>query len=143
MAIDGVAPRAKMNQQRGRRYMRLYLIMRHFIYLISIFRMQFLSRFRSAKEAADREKEVLRRGEKLPEADRFDSNCITPGTSFMARLQAHLKYFVSLKVSTDKMWQKVKIILSGHDVSDFLLFLNASEKFYGLNVFHFLVSRRG
>ncbi|XP_065219617.1 5'-3' exoribonuclease 1 isoform X2 [Planococcus citri] len=108
MAIDGVAPRAKMNQQRGRR-------------------------FRSAKEAADREKEVMKKGEKLPEADRFDSNCITPGTPFMARLQAQLRYFVTSKMSTDKMWQKVKVILSGHEcpgegehkIMDYIRYLRA------------------
>ena len=60
MAIDGVAPRAKMNQQRGRR-------------------------FRSAKEAELNEKKAKDRGETLPEEERFDSNCITPGTPFMVR----------------------------------------------------------
>lgn len=55
MAVDGVAPRAKMNQQRGRR-------------------------FRSAKEAELNEKRARDRGEELPKEDKFDSNCITPGT---------------------------------------------------------------
>jgi len=91
MAIDGVAPRAKMNQQRGRR-------------------------FRSAKEAEDKEKEALAKGEVLPTEQRFDSNCITPGTEFMARLQEQLKYFVSKKISTDPLWQRVRVILSGHQV---------------------------
>src|ERR1700745_759487 len=54
MAVDGVAPRAKMNQQRGRR-------------------------FRSAKEAESRETKAREKGEILPEEARFDSNCITPG----------------------------------------------------------------
>lgn len=34
----------------------------------------------------------------------------------MARLQEQLKYFVHNKLSTDKMWQKVKVYLSGHEV---------------------------
>ena len=54
MAVDGVAPRAKMNQQRGRR-------------------------FRTAKEAREVREKALRNGEKLPEEKAFDSNCITPG----------------------------------------------------------------
>lgn len=90
MAVDGVAPRAKMNQQRGRR-------------------------FRSAKEAEEKIKKALEKGEVLPTEARFDSNCITPGTDFMARLQEQLKYFVHSKLSTDKMWQKVKVYLSGHE----------------------------
>uniref|UniRef100_A0A3B5LE74 5'-3' exoribonuclease 1 n=1 Tax=Xiphophorus couchianus TaxID=32473 RepID=A0A3B5LE74_9TELE len=90
MAVDGVAPRAKMNQQRGRR-------------------------FRSAKEAEEKIKKALDKGEVLPTEARFDSNCITPGTDFMARLQEQLKYFVHNKVSTDKLWQNVKVFLSGHE----------------------------
>ncbi|XP_061099695.1 5'-3' exoribonuclease 1 isoform X2 [Conger conger] len=90
MAVDGVAPRAKMNQQRGRR-------------------------FRSAKEAEDKIKKALEKGEVLPTEARFDSNCITPGTEFMARLQEQLKYFVHNKLSTDKSWQGVSVYLSGHE----------------------------
>ncbi|XP_028833469.1 5'-3' exoribonuclease 1 isoform X2 [Denticeps clupeoides] len=90
MAVDGVAPRAKMNQQRGRR-------------------------FRSAKEAEEKIKKALDKGEVLPTEARFDSNCITPGTDFMARLQEQLKYFVHNKLSTDKTWQGVKVYLSGHE----------------------------
>ncbi|XP_071541169.1 5'-3' exoribonuclease 1 [Panulirus ornatus] len=89
MAVDGVAPRAKMNQQRGRR-------------------------FRSAREAVDAEKKAQERGEVLPSAERFDSNCITPGTEFMARLDAQLQYFVTRKISQDRLWQKCKVIYSGH-----------------------------
>ncbi|CAH1774576.1 unnamed protein product [Owenia fusiformis] len=91
MAIDGVAPRAKMNQQRGRR-------------------------FRSAREAENLVRKALEAGEILPEQQRFDSNCITPGTEFMQRLQDQLKYFVTNKVSTDKMWQGCRVYLSGHEV---------------------------
>uniref|UniRef100_A0A8C5ZU58 5'-3' exoribonuclease 1 n=1 Tax=Marmota marmota marmota TaxID=9994 RepID=A0A8C5ZU58_MARMA len=90
MAVDGVAPRAKMNQQRGRR-------------------------FRSAKEAEDKIKKAIEKGETLPTEARFDSNCITPGTEFMARLHEHLKYFVNMKISTDKSWQGVTIYFSGHE----------------------------
>ncbi|XP_066203445.1 5'-3' exoribonuclease 1 [Saccopteryx leptura] len=90
MAVDGVAPRAKMNQQRGRR-------------------------FRSAKEAEDKIKKAVEKGETLPTEARFDSNCITPGTEFMARLHEHLKYFVNMKISTDKSWQGVTIYFSGHE----------------------------
>uniref|UniRef100_A0A3P8S923 5'-3' exoribonuclease 1 n=1 Tax=Amphiprion percula TaxID=161767 RepID=A0A3P8S923_AMPPE len=90
MAVDGVAPRAKMNQQRGRR-------------------------FRSAKEAEDKIKKALDKGEVLPTEARFDSNCITPGTDFMARLQEQLKYFVHNKLSNDKLWQNVRVYLSGHE----------------------------
>ncbi|KAK4879546.1 hypothetical protein RN001_007692 [Aquatica leii] len=90
MAVDGVAPRAKMNQQRGRR-------------------------FRSAKEAQTLEEKAIERGETLPNEARFDSNCITPGTVFMTRLHEQLKYFVVNKISNDKLWHNCKVILSGHE----------------------------
>jgi 5'-3' exoribonuclease 1 len=91
MAIDGVAPRAKMNQQRSRR-------------------------FRTAREAKQQQDEAERKGIVLPDEKAFDSNCITPGTPFMARLSKHLKYFVNKKISEDAEWQGVQVILSGHEV---------------------------
>jgi len=42
--------------------------------------------------------------------------CINVGTEFMAKLHEQLKYFVAKKVSTDRLWQGVRIYLSGHEV---------------------------
>lgn len=84
-------------------------------------RVHFLFRFRSAKDAEVLEAKAKERGEELPAEARFDSNCITPGTVFMARLQEQLKYFVTNKISTDKLWQKCKVVLSGHEVRYLIL----------------------
>ena len=35
----------------------------------------------------------------------------------MARLSAHLKYYVTKRISEDAEWRNVNVILSGHDVS--------------------------
>ncbi|KAH9063988.1 exonuclease II [Lactarius vividus] len=91
MAVDGVAPRAKMNQQRSRR-------------------------FRTAREARELREKAERKGEKLPESKPFDSNCITPGTPFMAKLSEQLRYFVNKKISEDTNWRDVQVVLSGHEV---------------------------
>lgn len=91
MAIDGVAPRAKMNQQRSRR-------------------------FRTALDNEKAREKAIKEGMELPKEDPFDSNCITPGTEFMAKLTKQLKYFISKKVSEDVDWQGVEVVLSGHEV---------------------------
>ncbi|THH31525.1 hypothetical protein EUX98_g2669 [Antrodiella citrinella] len=91
MAVDGVAPRAKQNQQRSRR-------------------------FRTAKEAKETREKAERKGEKLPDSKAFDSNCITPGTPFMARLSEQLRYFVNKKITEDSNWRDITVVLSGHDV---------------------------
>ncbi|KAL9596504.1 MAG: hypothetical protein Q9219_005765 [cf. Caloplaca sp. 3 TL-2023] len=91
MAIDGVAPRAKMNQQRARR-------------------------FRTALDAEVAKDKAIREGVQMPAEDPFDSNCITPGTEFMAKLTKQLKYFINKKISEDADWQGVDIVLSGHEV---------------------------
>eukprot|EP01135_Chromosphaera_perkinsii_P000273 Nk52_evm42s62 gene=Nk52_evmTU42s62 len=86
LAVDGVAPRAKMNQQRARRY-------------------------RTAQERATAK--AKKRGEVANEEE-FDSNCITPGTGFMDRLDKQLQYFISEKCNKDKLWKSIKVLFSGH-----------------------------
>lgn len=84
IAVDGVAPRAKLNQQRARR-------------------------FKSAKE---RVKAMQDAGV----ATSFDSNCITPGTAFMAKLSTALKVFIEHMMKTDARWGKLQILFSGSEV---------------------------
>jgi 5'-3' exoribonuclease 2 len=101
MAIDGVAPRAKMNQQRSRR-------------------------FRAAQEAEEKKLEeeklrekLMRDGIEVPpkvESGVFDSNVITPGTPFMGRLAEALKFYVRKKQNTDKGWKNIKVIVSDASV---------------------------
>ncbi|MBW0465257.1 hypothetical protein O181_004972 [Austropuccinia psidii MF-1] len=120
LAVDGVAPRAKMNQQRARR-------------------------FKTAREMQELIDKAMRRGENLPKTTSFDSNCITPGTPFMALLSEQLKYFINKKVSEDSGWKDVTIILSGHDVPGEgehkimeYIRLSKAQKDYDANVRHCL-----
>lgn len=106
IAVDGVAPRAKMNQQRSRR-------------------------FRSAQEAKEKEvdkQELLKllkqqNGGVLPPdtlesaaKKAFDSNSITPGTPFMDILAISLRYWCAYKLNTDPAWSRLKIIISDASV---------------------------
>jgi len=94
MAIDGVAPRAKLNQQRSRR-------------------------FRSAKDMAEATKDLPKERDEsgnIKTPDLFDSNCITPGTEFMARVSETIKYFIRKKIKEDPLWRNLNIIFSGHEI---------------------------
>ena len=73
-------------------------------------------RFRSARDATEARAAAQRRGEPEPEGEPFDSNCITPGTPFMARLSEHLHFFVRKQQTSDPAWQRMTVILSGHEV---------------------------
>lgn len=92
LAVDGVAPRAKMNQQRSRR-------------------------FRSAKEAERTMAEAIARGDEIPSGKRFDSNCITPGTQFMFDLSIRFRKWIDYKMSSDLAFQQgCTIVFSGPEV---------------------------
>ena len=66
MAIDGVAPRAKMNQQRARR-------------------------FRTALDAEKAKEKAIKEGVEMPSEEAFDSNCITPGNLHHIRRPVKLR----------------------------------------------------
>ncbi|CAF3436487.1 unnamed protein product [Rotaria sp. Silwood1] len=105
MAIDGVAPRAKMNQQRSRR-------------------------FRASKDTIDKSEqmkkiinEIRTNGGLVPEdknqqekTEHFDSNCITPGTPFMSKLADYLRYYIRHRMNTNPAWRSIKVILSDANV---------------------------
>ncbi|AEA39071.1 dhm exonuclease (nucleomorph) [Cryptomonas paramecium] len=87
MAFDGVSPRAKMNQQRSRR-------------------------FRTKETNMKQNKNFTHSNEEV-----FDSNCITPGTEFMKRLSFFFKKWLKNKVKFDSEWkQGCDVIFSSSEV---------------------------
>ena len=105
MAIDGVAPRAKMNQQRSRR-------------------------FRAAMDAQQRERISLKienewKNKGLPtdflntkkeEKFKFDSNCITPGTEFLDQCSIALRTYIKSRLNNDPLWKNLNVIFSDASV---------------------------
>ncbi|GAA5956490.1 hypothetical protein JCM3765_003461 [Sporobolomyces pararoseus] len=130
MAIDGVAPRAKMNQQRSRR-------------------------FRAAQEAEQKEvdrqnaiKEWEAMGKDLSAEFKgekaWDSNAITPGTPFMDKLAKSLRYWVRKKLNEDPGWAGLEIIISDasvpgegeHKIMDFIRRQRAHPESHNPNTRH-------
>ncbi|PPD73064.1 hypothetical protein GOBAR_DD30031 [Gossypium barbadense] len=101
MAIDGVVPRAKMNQQRSRR-------------------------FCTAKndEIVEAEEDRLRREFELEgklvlskkDCEVYDPNVITPGTKFMYRLSKKLEGYIESRMNGDSSWKGIQFIVSDANV---------------------------
>jgi len=95
LAVDGVAPRAKMNQQRARR-------------------------FRSAQEVRENfeveqniRQELQKLGQDVPPTKKpWDSNVITPGTTFMLNLSEFLRFYVRKRLTEDENWRHLRVIFS-------------------------------
>jgi len=96
MAMDGVAPRAKMNQQRARRFKAA----------------KDIELGKEAEEAV--RKEIAERG--LPTPDprppQWDHNVITPGTQFMENLSRALHWYVHDRMNREPAWQSIRVVLS-------------------------------
>ncbi|GKY99557.1 hypothetical protein MPSEU_000910000 [Mayamaea pseudoterrestris] len=95
LAVDGVAPRAKMNQQRARR-------------------------FRAAEEARElaeiqdqvRSSMGKQQSKKPAASSAWDSNVITPGTKFMTKLSDYLRFYIRKRLQEDPSWKHLIIIWS-------------------------------
>ncbi|KAA8533497.1 hypothetical protein F0562_031069 [Nyssa sinensis] len=101
LAIDGVAPRAKMNQQRSRRFKAA----KNADDEVSV-----IERVRALNKLEGKEFTVLEQTKKL------DSNVITPGTEFMTLLSSALRYYLHLRMNMDPGWRGIKVILSDASV---------------------------
>lgn len=115
MAIDGVAPRAKMNQQRSRRF-RTAL---------------------DAQEKAERESSIRNKwaedgikftGRPTQSDASFDSNVITPGTEFMHNLSKALQLYIVERLHNNPGWKDLQVVFSDafvpgegeHKILDFI-----------------------
>lgn len=90
MALDGVAPRCKMNNQRSRR-------------------------FRSAQEYKDFIAKFYGYTDIADSQENFKNNSISPGTRFMQQLNEMLHFFVQKKIHEDDYWKSLSIVFTGSD----------------------------
>ena len=91
IAVDGVAPRAKMQNQRERRHL-------------------------SSKQGKEVKEFLEGDLDTRLEPASFKTNAISPGTEFMYLLIDKLKFFVERKLLEDPRWRGLEIIISGGDV---------------------------
>lgn len=101
-AIDGVAPKAKMNQQRARR-------------------------FRAAQEnvrSQELRKKIIEEmisdnytlSEETVNYTRWDHNVITPGTTFLERVSNAMKAYIVENLLGNELWKDLKIVFSDASV---------------------------
>ena len=91
IAIDGVAPRAKMNNQRNRRFMAS----------------------KSQRQVNDFMINTLKIS---PNIVYFKNNSISPGTEFMIELNKTIYFFIQRKIHEDLDWKGLEVVFSGGDV---------------------------
>ena len=128
-AIDGVAPQAKINQQRRRRFRT---------------GKEILESMHLKQEVAQ---DLVGKGMKVPETlvknNRWDSNVITPGTDFMDEVSDVLRQYIIKLLADDSKYKHLKIFFSDssvpkegeHKVLEFIR-LQRVQKKYNPNIRH-------
>ncbi|KAL7746676.1 5'-3' exoribonuclease 2 [Sorochytrium milnesiophthora] len=136
LAIDGVAPRAKMNQQRSRRF-RAAQESAESAEAQRELREQFLAIANDGKEF------FVDEDGNTEQKEKFDSNCITPGTPFMYRLAKALRYYIAERMTTEPGWRNLAVLLSDasvpgegeHKIMDYIR-RQRCDKDYNANLTH-------
>ncbi|KAJ1636518.1 XRN 5'-3' exonuclease N-terminus-domain-containing protein, partial [Pavlovales sp. CCMP2436] len=128
LAIDGVAPRAKMNQQRARRFLAAK---------------EAGMRVGARKKAADEWRAL---GIAMPKPEgagaeegalpaSFDHTVITPGTVFMEKVSEALHAYVCARLASHPAWRELTVVLSDaavagegeHKIMEYVRAARASE----------------
>ena len=99
LALDGTAPRAKMNQQRSRRFKSAEIKDEH-----DKLKATLAQRFQSSGYPTP------------PPKPQWDQNVITPGTDFMIRLTKSLQWYIYERVNSDPYFGKLAVVLSDSNV---------------------------
>lgn len=147
ISIDGVAPRAKLNQQRARRYCaatealtkgkrffiekkdeNLKKAVEDVIQVIKEDDLEIVNERSTIKELKENKKvknpyedsnsSFDEEDLKLSSEDEeiWDSNCITPGTPFMNKLDKFIIDFIYDKLNNNSDWKKIRVIYSSFKV---------------------------
>ncbi|VEL31780.1 unnamed protein product [Protopolystoma xenopodis] len=125
LAIDGVAPRAKISQQRSRRFLMVKetKLMRENSTDLEKFHQfanQSLAILQRRVSGPTNTGLTLSIEETISNSSSanfdFDSNCITPGTKFMSNLSDALKFHIQSRLEYDSLWKHLVVILSDASV---------------------------
>ena len=101
LAVDGVAPRSKMNQQRLRRFRAA--------------KEAEFSRYQKTYDQSTSEEEIKQIND-IETIHRKDSNTITPGTEFMLHLSEYIKEMIERKRRDSPAWKNITVIFSDASV---------------------------
>ena len=95
LAVDGVAPRAKMNQQRARRF-------------------RAAEEARELAEIQDQVRDTMGKSKAAakPASSAWDSNVITPGTRFMTMMSDYLRFYIRKRLQGDPSWKHLIVLWS-------------------------------
>nr|PVC54656.1 exoribonuclease [Theileria orientalis] len=101
LAIDGVAPRAKINQQRSRRFKSAALA-----------DLEDETYEKMLKEYLEKKNDM-----EIPvRKNKWDSNVITPGTEFMYKLSNKIVEYIKERVEKYDAWRRIVVIFSDSNV---------------------------